>query len=75
MSSFLLAREDRPTWPITVVAVGAFIAILAKCRVALLGGPGIVESGGLWAWAALCATAAVHYERRLSNALRQVVRR
>lgn len=72
MSSFLLARDDRPTWPITLAAVLTFVAVLAKCRVALLGGPGIVESGGLWAWVALCATGALHYERRLSNALRRV---
>lgn len=60
MSSFLLARDDRPTWPITLVAV--------------LGGAGVMESGGLWALLTLCATDALHYERQVSNALRRVVR-
>ena len=75
MSSFLLARGDRPTWPITLVAVMAFVGVMCLCAVALLGGAGVMESGGLWALLTLCATGALHYERRLSNALRQVPRR
>lgn len=75
MSSFLLACEDRPTWPITAAAVVAFLGVMLKCAVALLGGDGVVESGGLWALAALVLAGAWHYERRLSNALRRVARR
>ena len=75
MSNFLLDREDRPLWPITLVAALAFMWILVKCAVALRGGVGVVESGGLWAFAALCAACALHYERQVSNALRRVVRR
>jgi len=72
--SFLLARDDRPTWPIRVIAVAVFVAVMAKCGAALLGGPGVVESGGLWAWVALCAAGALHYERRVGNELRRMVR-
>lgn len=74
MSSFLLAREARPLWPITAAAVGAFLGVMLKCAVALLGGDGVVASGGLWALAALCATGALHYERQVSNALRRELR-
>ena len=72
--SFLLARDDRPTWPITAAAVVAFLGVMLKCAVALLGGAGVMESGGLWALLTLCATGALHYERQVSNALRRVVR-
>lgn len=60
MSSFPLARGDRPTWPITAAAVVAFL--------------GVMESGGLWALLTLCATGALHYERQVSNALRRELR-
>ena len=75
MSSFLLARDDRPTWPITAAAAVAFLGVMLKCFVALRGGDGVVASGGLWAFAALCGVASWGYERQVSNALRRMVRR
>jgi hypothetical protein len=72
--SFLLARNGVPAWPITFVATLAFLGVVLDCTVALLGGPGFVESGGMWPFSLLLTAGAWHHDRRVNNELRRMVR-